>query len=69
MNPNQVAFIVKKVQYSDNLMANEHRQAETLVASFADIFAGSLSEVLLVPGAKHMLNIPEGTTFNLKVHQ
>ncbi|KAG1721399.1 hypothetical protein EDD22DRAFT_854399 [Suillus occidentalis] len=69
MNPNRVAFVVKKVQYGDNLSADERKQAEALVASFADVFAGSLSEVLPVPGAKHTLNIPEGTTFNLRVHQ
>lgn len=69
MNPNRVAFVVKKVQYGDNLSADERKQAEALVASFADVFAGLLSEVLPVPGAKHTLNIPEGTTFNLRVHQ
>lgn len=69
MNPRRVTFIIKKVQYGDNITADERGQAEALVASFADVFAGSLSEVLPVPGAKHTLNIPEGTTFNLRVHQ
>jgi hypothetical protein len=59
----------KKVQYGNSLTADECRQAEALVAYFADIFAGLLSEVLPIPGAKHILNIPEGTTFNLRVHQ
>ncbi|KAG1845764.1 hypothetical protein C8R48DRAFT_616945 [Suillus tomentosus] len=69
MNPRRVVFVVKKVQYGDNLTADERKQAEALVGSFADIFAGSLSEVLPVPGAKHVLNVPEGTRFNLRVHQ
>ncbi|KAG2119147.1 uncharacterized protein F5147DRAFT_560527, partial [Suillus discolor] len=44
-------------------------RAEKLTESFADIFARSLREVILVPGAKHSLNIPEGVTFQLQVHQ
>jgi hypothetical protein len=69
MNPNRVTFVVKKVQYGNELTRDEHGQAEALVTSFADVFAGSLSEVLPVLGAKHTLNIPEGVTFNLRVHQ
>ncbi|KAG0701844.1 hypothetical protein DFH29DRAFT_999831 [Suillus ampliporus] len=65
----QVAFMVKKVQYGKDLTEDERWQAETLMASFVDIFVGSLSEVLPVPGAKHTLNIPDGTTFHLRVHQ
>ncbi|KAG2360702.1 hypothetical protein BDR07DRAFT_1289085, partial [Suillus spraguei] len=68
MNPNRVAFMVKKVQYGSDITADECGQAEALVALSADVFVGSLSKVLLVPGAKHRLNIPEGATFNLRVH-
>src|SRR6267154_4233092 len=50
-------------------MAEERECVEKLTASFADIFAGSLGEVIPVPGAKHSLNIPEGVTFHLRVHQ
>jgi hypothetical protein len=39
---NQVAFIVKKVQYGNDLMVGERERTEKLTASFADIFAGSL---------------------------
>ncbi|KAG2344277.1 hypothetical protein BDR05DRAFT_882630, partial [Suillus weaverae] len=68
-NANRVAFIVKKVQYGNDLTAEEREQVEKLTASFTDIFTGSLGEVLPVPGAKHSLNIPEGVTFRLRVHQ
>jgi hypothetical protein len=68
-NTNRVAFIVKKVQYGNDLTVGEWERAEKLTASFADIFAGSLREVLPVPGAKHTLNIPDGATFHIRVHQ
>jgi hypothetical protein len=64
-----VAFIVKKVQYGNDLTEEQQGHTEKLTASFADVFAGSLGEVLPVPGAKHSLNIPEGVTFHLRVHQ
>lgn len=68
-NPKRIAYIVKAVQYGNTLTEDERRQAEALVARYTDIFAGSLSEVLQVPGAQHRLQIPDGATFNLRVHQ
>ncbi|KAG2154753.1 hypothetical protein DEU56DRAFT_689372, partial [Suillus clintonianus] len=69
MNPARVAYIVKAVQYGKELAPEEREQVEALVTRYADIFACSLSEVFHVPGAQHRLNIPEGTTFSLRVHQ
>ncbi|KAG2739921.1 hypothetical protein P692DRAFT_201673306, partial [Suillus brevipes Sb2] len=68
-NPNRIAYIVKSVQYGKELSPEERKKAEDLVSKYADIFAGSLSEVIPVPGAQHQLNIPDRTTFNLRVNQ
>jgi hypothetical protein len=65
----QAAWIVKHVQYGKDLTPEELEQVKTLVTNYADIFACTLGEVLPVPGATHRLNIPEGTTFNLRAHQ
>ncbi|KAG2743045.1 hypothetical protein P692DRAFT_20747746, partial [Suillus brevipes Sb2] len=43
--------------------------AEDLILKYADIFTGSLSEVIPVPGAQHQLNIPDRMMFNLRVNQ
>ncbi|KAG2058755.1 hypothetical protein BDR06DRAFT_831867, partial [Suillus hirtellus] len=67
--PKQVAHIVKSVQYGNMLTADERQQAEALVTQYTDIFAGSSAEVIPVPGTTHHLNIPDGTTFRLRVHQ
>ncbi|KAG2126350.1 uncharacterized protein EDB93DRAFT_1109684 [Suillus bovinus] len=57
------------LQYGQDLTLEELEQVKALVTEYADIFTCSLGEVLLVPGAVHLLNIPDGTTFNLRVHQ
>lgn len=64
-NVNWVVFIVRKVQYSNDLMEEQWVCTEKLIASFVDVFAELLEEILPVPGAKHSLNIPEGVTFHL----
>ncbi|KAJ8585784.1 hypothetical protein M405DRAFT_744705, partial [Rhizopogon salebrosus TDB-379] len=68
-NPKRVAHIVKAVQYGESLTLEERGKVEDLVSRFADVFACSLSEVTQVPGIQHRLHIPEGTKFNLRVHQ
>jgi hypothetical protein len=68
-NLKQVTYIVKAVQYGETLTLEERKKVKDLVSRYADIFTCSLSEVLLVPWAQHRLNIPEGSTFNLHVHQ
>ncbi|KAG2742827.1 hypothetical protein P692DRAFT_201658361, partial [Suillus brevipes Sb2] len=64
-----VMWIVKRVQYGPDLTPEEREKVKVLVSKFADIFACSLGEVLPVPGTIHRLDIPDGTTFNLRVHQ
>ncbi|KAG2742819.1 hypothetical protein P692DRAFT_20720974, partial [Suillus brevipes Sb2] len=68
-NPRRVAYIVKAVQIGNDLSPDEREKVKELVSRYADIFACSLSEVIPVPGAIHCLNISEGITFNLRVHQ
>ena len=68
-NPKRVLYIVKTVQYGNDLTPEELTRVKELVDWYADIFAGSLNEVLQVLGAVHRLNIPEGATFNLRVNQ
>lgn len=68
-NPQCVIWITKCVQFSNNLSPEELERARKLVREYTDIFAGSLKEVLPVPGAVHKLHIPNGTMFNLRVHQ
>ncbi|KIJ61057.1 hypothetical protein HYDPIDRAFT_53895, partial [Hydnomerulius pinastri MD-312] len=61
--------IVKTVVYRKSLSPKQRKQVEELVARFANIFAGSLAEVLPVPGTSNKLNIPDDITFNIRVHQ
>ncbi|KIK32385.1 hypothetical protein CY34DRAFT_63853, partial [Suillus luteus UH-Slu-Lm8-n1] len=68
-NPQRVIWITKRVQFGKDLTPEELESARNLIGKYADIFAGSLKEVLPVPGAIHKLNIPDGTTFNLRVQQ
>ncbi|KAG2352784.1 hypothetical protein BDR07DRAFT_1497656 [Suillus spraguei] len=68
-NPLRIVWITKRVQYGEDLTPEELKKVKALVFEYADIFACSLGEVIPVPGAIHKLNIPDGTTFNLGVHQ
>lgn len=68
-NPLRVIWIVKHVQYRSDLMQEELEKVKALVMKYADIFACSLGEFLPVPGAIHRLDILDGMTFNLRVHQ
>ena len=48
---------------------DEQAAAEALVVEFADVFACSLSEVLLIPDAKVDLNITKNARFNTSIRQ
>ena len=67
--PACVAKIRELVQIGEDLMEAERKEVEQLIEEFADCFALSLSEVNLIPGAVHKLNVPEGTTFRTKIPQ
>ena len=67
--PACVARILELVQIGDDVTETQRSEVKQLIAEFADCFALSLSEVNLIPGAVHKLDIPKGTTFHTKIPQ
>jgi len=67
--PACVAKILNLVQIGDDVTAGQHEEIRQLIAEFADCFALSLTEVNLIPGTVHKLNIPADTTFHTKLPQ
>jgi hypothetical protein len=65
----RVEEILKQVKIGTDLTDEQHGQVLSFLAEWADIFALSVSEVKIVEGAVHRLDIPQGTTFSTKVHQ
>ena len=61
--------ILELVQIGDDVSEVQRDKVKQLIAEFADCFALSLSEVNLIPGAVHKLDIPEGSTFRMKIPQ
>ena len=53
----------------DDITWEERTKAEALVAEYADVFACSLSEVLLIPGARVNLNIPADAKLSTSIKQ
>jgi len=45
-------------------LEEEQKGVEALITEYADIFACSLSEVTLIPGARVDLNVPKDARFN-----
>ena len=67
--PACVAKILELVQISEDISEAQRDKVAQLIAKFTDCFALSLSKVNLVPGTVHKLNIPEGSTFHMKIPQ
>lgn len=67
--PERVAQILEEVTLGPDLTDDQCEQVRAVVASFADCFALSMSEVNTVPGACHRLDIPEGAKFRTKIGQ
>ena len=67
--PLRVDYIIKHVKIGDDLTESERSEVTKLLTEFADVFACSLSEVLLIPGASVELTIPKNMTFRTTVHQ
>ncbi|EDR00266.1 uncharacterized protein LACBIDRAFT_314459 [Laccaria bicolor S238N-H82] len=65
----RVEKILELVQIGDDITADQREEVKSLIAEFADCFALSLSEVNLIPGAVHKLDIPENTSFRTKIPQ
>ena len=67
--PARVEKIMELVKIGEDVTAAQREEVKSLIAEFADCFALSLSEVNLIPGAVHKLNIPEDATFRTKIPQ
>jgi hypothetical protein len=68
-NPARVKEIIRQVEFGKDLSIEEREELEQFVRENADSFALALKEVIPIPGATLNLNVPENTTFNLRVHQ
>jgi hypothetical protein len=68
-NPARVKEIIRQVEFRKDLSIEEREELEQFVRENVDSFALALKEVIPIPGATLNLNIPENTTFNLRVHQ
>ena len=65
----QVEYILKSIKMGDNITWEERTKAEALVGEYANVFACSLSEVLLIPGARVNLNIPADAKLSTSIKQ
>ncbi|KDQ19205.1 hypothetical protein BOTBODRAFT_90374, partial [Botryobasidium botryosum FD-172 SS1] len=65
----RVKKILKMVQISDDLMEEQRREVQALIAEFADVFALSLKEVLPVDFIEHKLNVDKSVKLPKRVHQ
>jgi RNase H-like domain found in reverse transcriptase/Reverse transcriptase (RNA-dependent DNA polymerase) len=65
----RVDAVLAELTIGDDLTEEQRVSIVNLLREFADCFALSMSEVTVVEGATHKLNIPEGTTFKKKVNQ
>jgi len=63
----QVDTVLDAIKIGDNLSLGQRVIVQDLLKEYADCFALSMSEVHVVPGAVHKVNVPEGKTFNTKV--
>jgi hypothetical protein len=64
-----VDAVLSELTIGDDLTEEQCVSIDNLLCEFADCFALSMSEVTVVAGAIHKINIPEGTTFKKKVNQ
>ncbi|KAG8708652.1 hypothetical protein FRC09_001116 [Ceratobasidium sp. 395] len=67
--PERIAEIKSRLTIGKDLTGEQRQQVEDLISEFADVFALSLSEVLLVDLTELRFDIPEGTEFPKKAGQ
>lgn len=67
--PARVAEVLRTITIGDDLSASEHAEVEAVITEYADCFALFVSEVRLVEGAVHKLDIPDDAVFLKKVRQ
>ena len=68
-NPERVAAILAEVTIGQDLTPEQVESVRSLIAEFAECFALSMSEVTVVEGAAHRLNIPRDMQFRTKINQ
>ena len=59
--------ILELIQIGEDITMAECEEVNQLIAEFADCFTLSLSEVNLIPGVVHKLNVPEDAMFHTKI--
>ena len=67
--PACVVKILELVEIGKDVTDTQCQEVKCLIAEYTDCFALSLSEVNLVPGVVHKLDIPESATFRMKIPQ
>jgi hypothetical protein len=65
----RVKAVLSELTIGNDLTQEQRVSIENLLCEFADCFALSMSEVTVVAGATHKLNVPNGTKFKMKVNQ
>ena len=65
-NPARVEAILVEITISQDLTLAQQEQVRDLILEHADCFALSMSEVTIVEGAEHRLDIPRDTQFRTK---
>ena len=68
-NPARLAVLLDQIHVGPDLSPEEQLAVQQLITEFADCFALSMAEVILVDDAIHRLNIPANATFSCKVRQ
>lgn len=66
-NRQRIEYITRSIKIGDDVTPEERTEVEALIAEYADVFACSLSEVLLIPGARVNLNVPVDAQFNTNI--
>jgi len=67
--PERVKAIIEEITIGNDLQQHEVDEVKHLLAEFADCFALSMSEVTIVEGAAHRLDIPRDKKFRTKINQ
>jgi len=65
----RVEYILKSIKMGDDITWEERMKVEALVAEYANVFACSLSEVLLIPGTRVNLNVPADAKLSTSIKQ
>ncbi|KIK11826.1 hypothetical protein PISMIDRAFT_121993 [Pisolithus microcarpus 441] len=68
-NPKRIDFIMSAVQVGNDLSMEEKEQVDAFIKEYADVFACSIKEVLLIPGVTIDLNVPPYTMFTTSPRQ